>query len=107
MAGLGGTPVIFLTAKGMTADRIEGFQAGCDDYIPKPFSADEVLLTLRKAEEREQFKEAMERIGLEVCRGRTVKNIDDARAVLEEVGLSNLRIRRFPFGSTMSYAVVE
>ena len=34
---LGGTPVIFLTAKGMTADRTEGYLAGVDDYIPKPF----------------------------------------------------------------------
>ena len=33
---LGGTPVIFLTAKGMTADRIASFRAGVDDYIPKP-----------------------------------------------------------------------
>ena len=32
---LGGTPVIFLTAKGMTADRIAGFNAGADDYIPQ------------------------------------------------------------------------
>ncbi len=34
---LGGTPVIFLTAKGMTADRTQGYQAGVDDYMPKPF----------------------------------------------------------------------
>ena len=34
---LGGTPVIFLTAKGMTADRTQGYLAGVDDYIPKPF----------------------------------------------------------------------
>lgn len=34
-------PVIFLTAKGQTADRIRGFQAGADDYICKPFSIEE------------------------------------------------------------------
>ena len=38
---LGGTPVIFLTAKGMTADRTQGYMAGVDDYIPKPFDPDE------------------------------------------------------------------
>ena len=30
-------PVVLLTAKGMTTDRISGYQAGCDAYLPKPF----------------------------------------------------------------------
>mgnify|MGYP001795824557 CR=1 FL=1 len=33
-------PVIFLTAKGMTGDRIQGYQAGVDAYLPKPFDPD-------------------------------------------------------------------
>jgi DNA-binding NarL/FixJ family response regulator len=37
------TPVIFLTARGMKADRISGYQAGCDAYIPKPFDPDELI----------------------------------------------------------------
>ena len=32
------TPIIFLTAKSMKEDTIEGFNAGADDYITKPFS---------------------------------------------------------------------
>lgn len=36
-------PVVFLTAKGMTGDRIQGYQAGCDAYISKPFDPDELV----------------------------------------------------------------
>lgn len=35
-------PVIFLTARGMTSDRIQGYQAGCDAYLPKPFDPEEL-----------------------------------------------------------------
>jgi DNA-binding NarL/FixJ family response regulator len=36
-------PVVFLTARGMTSDRISGYQAGCDAYLPKPFDPDELV----------------------------------------------------------------
>jgi len=36
-------PIIFLTAKDTTADRIEGFRAGVDAYLTKPFDTDELL----------------------------------------------------------------
>jgi two-component system OmpR family response regulator len=36
-------PIIFLTAKSMKEDTMEGFNAGADDYITKPFSMDELL----------------------------------------------------------------
>lgn len=37
-------PVIFLTAKSMKEDLVEGFSAGADDYMTKPFSIEELLL---------------------------------------------------------------
>ncbi len=37
-------PVIFITAKSMTEDKIKGFKIGADDYITKPFSTEELLL---------------------------------------------------------------
>ena len=41
------TPIIFLTAKSLKEDRIEGFKIGCDDYITKPFSVEELMLRLQ------------------------------------------------------------
>jgi DNA-binding NarL/FixJ family response regulator len=35
-------PVVFLTARGMTSDRIQGYQTGCDAYLSKPFDPDEL-----------------------------------------------------------------
>jgi len=40
------TPIIFLTARSLKEDRITGFQLGCDDYITKPFSVEELLLRI-------------------------------------------------------------
>jgi DNA-binding response OmpR family regulator len=40
-------PIIFLTARSMTEDRIIGLTLGGDDYIPKPFSMEELLLKIR------------------------------------------------------------
>jgi DNA-binding response OmpR family regulator len=41
------TPIIFLTAKSMKEDKIEGFQLGCDDYVTKPFSMEELALRIQ------------------------------------------------------------
>jgi DNA-binding response OmpR family regulator len=40
------TPIIFLTAKAMKEDKITGFRIGCDDYLTKPFSVEELLLRI-------------------------------------------------------------
>ena len=83
---LGGTPVIFLTAKGMTADRIAGFQAGCDDYIPKPFDPDELVARVQNVVRRQ------ERLLAEAARfadadiGQMAKQITEIRSLLSTGG---------------------
>ena len=41
------TPIILLTAKGETQDRIKGLELGADDYLGKPFEARELLLRIK------------------------------------------------------------
>ena len=45
-------PVVFLTAKGMTSDRIQGYHAGVDAYLPKPFDPDELVAIVENLLER-------------------------------------------------------
>ncbi len=43
----GDTPILMLTAMGDASDRIDGLEAGVDDYLPKPFEPRELLLRIR------------------------------------------------------------
>ncbi len=89
-------PIVFLTAKDQTADRIEGFRSGVDVYIAKPFEPDELLAVLANILKRVQrthaeiaqlvgeraftfqddaLTDAEERIAIAVARGLTNKQI--------------------------------
>ena len=94
-------PIVFLTAKDETADRIAGFRSGVDAYITKPFEPDELLAVIHSILNRverthaeiarlvgstsssgeqlaihdEDLTEAEERIALAVARGLSNKEI--------------------------------
>mgnify|MGYP002834521205 CR=1 FL=1 len=50
------TPVILLTARGESGDRIRGFESGADDYLPKPFEPKELILRIKSILNRTKTK---------------------------------------------------
>ena len=50
------TPIILLTAKGEANERVEGLQIGADDYLPKPFEPQELLLRIKNILSKTQKK---------------------------------------------------
>ncbi len=46
------TPIVVLSARGTTSDRIAGLTEGADDYLPKPFSPAELVIRIRRVLER-------------------------------------------------------
>ncbi len=69
--------LLVMTAYGSLDLAVEAMRAGAYDYLPKPFGADEVLLTLRKAEEREELRLEVGRLRDEV---RTERRFADVVA---------------------------
>ena len=53
-------PILFLTAKAMTEDKIAGFNAGGDDYLTKPFSFDELSVRVKALLKRVNIQDAPE-----------------------------------------------
>ncbi len=51
------TPIIMLTALAADSDKVEGLEAGADDYVTKPFSADELVARVRAILRRVEFSE--------------------------------------------------
>jgi two-component system, OmpR family, response regulator len=55
-------PIIFLTAKSMKEDTLQGFESGADDYITKPFSMEELLARISAVLRRTQGEEPIEEV---------------------------------------------
>jgi two-component system, OmpR family, response regulator MprA len=55
------TPIIMVTARAETSDRVSGLDAGADDYLPKPFVLDELLARIRALARRFRASEETEK----------------------------------------------
>ena len=72
--GLEGT-IIMMSAYGTVDTAVEAMKIGAYDYVSKPFNADEIVLTIKKAEERERLREENIRLKEEVQRDYDLENI--------------------------------
>ena len=86
---LSGTPLIFLTAKGMTIDRTQGYLAGVDDYIAKPFNPDELSARVKNVINRQErlLKEAAKFADTDVS--KMAKQITEIRSMLTNNNSAN------------------
>ena len=80
-------PVIMLTAKGTEIDKVQGFELGADDYIPKPFGMMELVarikaLLRRIADSRDEKSEEYRLAGLYVSPLKHVVQVDGEDVVL-------------------------
>ncbi len=73
--GGGDALVLVMTAYGSMNLAVEAMAKGAYDYLPKPFGADEVLLTVKKAEERERLRREVGRLRAEVRADRKFGDI--------------------------------
>ena len=101
------TPVLFLSAKGQAADRVEGLEAGGDDYLPKPFHLSEFLLRvkamLRRRGWRTHARSVLRFGGHEVdLRSWTARLADGSEEALGERELGILRLLASRAGAVVS-----
>ena len=80
-----GATVIVMSAYGSHDDAVAAMKAGAYDFLPKPFKPDDVLLCLRKAEERERLAQENRRLRAELRGGVGVDAIVGASAAVQAV----------------------
>jgi DNA-binding response OmpR family regulator len=81
------TPVLLLTAKAEIEDRIEGLDAGADDYLPKPFAMGELLARVRAMlRRREEYQPDLRTFGdLSLDSGSSELRCGSQKVVLPKV----------------------
>ncbi|MCK5944787.1 MAG: response regulator transcription factor [Planctomycetes bacterium] len=84
------TPVIVLTAHGETEQRVQGLQAGADDYVVKPFSVHELDARIQAVQRRVEQPASSLRLGdaeIDVAGHRVVRDGDEHRLLPKEAEL--------------------
>jgi DNA-binding response OmpR family regulator len=76
------TPIIMLTAKGETADKVVGLDMGADDYVVKPFEPRELLARVRAQLRRAQEFSHPERQGEKITLGNLVVDVSLRDAIV-------------------------
>jgi two-component system response regulator AtoC len=79
------TTVIMMSAYGTVDIAIEAMKLGAYDYISKPFKPDEIVLTLKKAEERERLRKENEMLRKEVKKEYSFENIVSKNGKMKEI----------------------
>jgi two-component system response regulator AtoC len=77
--------IIVMSAYGTADIAIEAMKLGAYDYISKPFKPDEIILTLRKAEEREQLRRENQLLRKEVAREYSFENIISKNEKMQKI----------------------
>jgi DNA-binding NarL/FixJ family response regulator len=87
-------PVVFLTARGMTSDRIQGYEAGCDAYLPKPFDPEELEAIVKNLLERRKIttKESVSGTDLE----KIARELEEIKGRLDDRLGQNTRLVTTP-----------
>lgn len=75
-------PVVFLTARGMTSDRIQGYKAGVDAYLPKPFDPDELVAIVENLLDKRSEAKVVSEGGENPDMAEVVRQIAEIRAML-------------------------
>src|SRR6185503_19793122 len=80
----GSALVIMMSAYGGEDAAIAAMKEGAYDYLPKPFRPDEVVLTLRKAEERERLREDVAGLRAQLATGPTERGLVVASGAMRQ-----------------------
>jgi GGDEF domain-containing protein len=108
---IGMAPIMFLSARGDTADKVRAFRSGAEDYMVKPFDAAELLARVAKALDR-QARElgaspTTQLPGADAIQAEIERRIGDIHSVACYLDLDNLKAFNDYYGYAKANAVIR